>query len=77
MEGKRFTWYKTVQLLILLFAMSLMLSKKYTFFKNIFSVFYESGFSIISVIVGSFSILHGLYMLFKSFGKANKVEDIK
>ena len=68
MLGKGFTWYETVQLLILLFAMSLMSSKRYVFFENIFSVFYESGFSVICVIVGSFSILHGLYMLFKSFG---------
>jgi len=69
MLNKGITWYKVVQLVILLFAMSLMLSKHYTFFNRIFSVFYETHFSIIPVVVGLFSILHGLYMLMKSFGK--------
>lgn len=67
MALKRATWYEVVQLIILLFAMSLMLSKNYQFFTRIFSFFYESEFSIASVAVGVFSILHGFYMLLKSF----------
>lgn len=73
MSLKRCTWYEVVQLFILIFTMSLMLSKHYHFFERIFSFFYESEFAILSVIIGAYSILHGLYMLFKSFGKESLI----
>jgi hypothetical protein len=73
MAAKRCEWYELVQFVILLFTMSLMLSKHYHFFGMIFSVFYESEFSIISVVVGFFSLIHGFIMLLKSFKKAGTI----
>ena len=67
MAGKRCAWYELVQLAILLFAFSLMMSKHYIVFENIFSIFYESQFSIVAVGTGGFSIFHGLIMMFKGF----------
>ena len=69
MAFKRCTWYEIVQFFILVFTMSLMFSKHYEFFAEIFSFFYETEFSIISVIVGGFSVLHGIFILFKGVFK--------
>jgi len=57
--------------------MSLMLSKHYILFKNIFSFFYESEFTIISIIFGIFSILHGLLMVYRSIRDKQKREFIE
>ncbi|MBU0615359.1 MAG: hypothetical protein KJ601_04665 [Nanoarchaeota archaeon] len=60
-----------MQLGILVFAILLMLSKTYPFFSMLFSFLYKTHFSIISVIIGLFAVLHGAYMIFMSF-KAHK-----
>jgi len=57
---------RIMQLVILLFTMILMLSKSYPFFSDLFSFFYESSFSLVCVILGFYSILHGVALLISS-----------
>jgi uncharacterized membrane protein HdeD (DUF308 family) len=59
------------QLGVLIFAILLMLSKTYETFTKLFSFFYETPLSIISVLVGIFAIGHGVFMIVKSM-KAHK-----
>ncbi|MBN1792543.1 hypothetical protein JW826_02565 [Candidatus Woesearchaeota archaeon] len=68
MAAVRCTWYEIVQALILIFTMLLMLSKYYEFLGDL-SFIYETQVSLICVAVGVFSVLHGLYMMFKSFSE--------
>jgi uncharacterized membrane protein HdeD (DUF308 family) len=73
----RIKWYAVVQLIILIFTMSLMLSKHYILFENIFSMFYNTNLSIISVVFGSFSVFHGLIMIFRSLKERSRREFIE
>lgn len=67
MREKGLTWYKSVQFIILSFTISIMLSKHYTIFENIFSYIPHIIFGWLSFIFGIFSVLHSFYMLFHSF----------
>ena len=72
----RMTWYEMIQFGILVFAFLLMLSKDVVSLSKL-SFFYETEFSLIAAIAGSFSVLHGLYMAFKSLIKFSAREGIE
>lgn len=60
---------KWTQILVLTFAMVLMLSKHYVSLHSMFSFFYEGKLAVVSVVVGGFAVLHGMFVMLKSVTK--------
>ena len=73
MADNKISWYEWVQAVVLILTMCMMLSKHYHAFEVVFHYLYEGTFGWAAVILGGFSVVHGMYMVFKAFVNGQKI----